>query len=158
MIPPLSGVIWDVIFIFNTRSGVPGKQVTKCVWEMAGYFDQALQIYRDDTGLSVKPATSPYVPEIDSVELDRLLDTPGKFQKLAPHFLMKLLYGARMCHPGLSLGMADWPEESLSGALNVIVDCIDCMSFCVEQIIAFMGSCHKKILTLVILLFVVTLT
>ena len=88
-----------------TRSGVPGKQITKCVWEMTGYFDQALQIYRDDTGLSVKPATSPYVPEIDSAELDLLLNTPGKFQKLAPHFLMKLLYGARMCHPGLSLGI-----------------------------------------------------
>ena len=83
-----------------TRSGVPGKQVTKCVWEMSGYFEQALQIYRDDTGLSAKPATSPYVPEIGGDELDRLLDTPGKFQKLAPHFLMKLLYGARMCHPG----------------------------------------------------------
>jgi len=88
-----------------TRSGVPGKVVTKCVWEMSGYFEQALQIYREDTGLTVKPATSPYAPDIPSDELDHLLATPGKYQKLAPHFLMKLLYGARMCHPGLSLGI-----------------------------------------------------
>jgi hypothetical protein len=89
---------------FST-TGVPGKQVTKYTWVMSGYFEQALQIYKEDTGLCVKPSRTPYVPDIDKVSLDKLLAVEGKWKKLSPHFLMKLLYGVRQCHPGMSLAV-----------------------------------------------------
>ena len=50
----------------------------------------------------VKKATTPCAPDLPSKQLDVLLNTAGKYGSQAPHFLMKLLYGARMCHPGLS--------------------------------------------------------
>ena len=86
-------------------SGPQGKRLTTCRFEMSGYFQQALEVYQTDTGLPVKSSTSPYVPAIKDEVLDHNLATPGRWQRLAPHFLMKLLYGARMAHPGLSLGI-----------------------------------------------------
>ena len=47
----------------------------------------------------MKPASTPFAPEINSEDLDHLLNTPGKFSPKAASFIMKLMYGARMAMP-----------------------------------------------------------
>jgi hypothetical protein len=72
---------------------------------MRDYFKQACDLYLDKTGLCLKPVEPLYVPDLPDGQMDKLLATPGKYGEHAASLLMKLLYGARMAAPWLSVGI-----------------------------------------------------
>ncbi len=64
---------------------------------MSDYFRAACEDYEKETGQKlVNNHNTPAPPAIDNKALDLLLATPGERANDAPHFLMKLLYGARI--------------------------------------------------------------
>jgi hypothetical protein len=70
---------------------------------MADYMRQACHVYSDKTGLSLKAVDSPFAPDLPEAQLQKLLAEPGRFQQHSASVLMKLLYGARMAAPWLSV-------------------------------------------------------
>ena len=89
---------------FNTKS-VGGETVTTVEYDMMDYFREACSIYKSETGLSLKSVDSPYAPDLPSGQLDKLLESAGRFADKAASFLMKLLYGARMAGPWLTVAI-----------------------------------------------------
>ena len=76
-----------------------GEKLTTIQFDMADYFRSACEIFIAETGETLKPASTPFAPEINSEDLDHLLNTPGKFSGKAASFIMKLMHGARMAMP-----------------------------------------------------------
>ena len=80
---------------------VNGEKMMTIQFDMADYFKSACEIFVAETGETLKPASTPFAPEINSEDLDHLLSTPGRFSSKAASFIMKLMYGARMAMPQL---------------------------------------------------------
>ena len=78
---------------------VKGEKMMTIQFDMADYFKSACEIFVTETGETLKPAPTPFAPEVNSEDLDHLLNTPGKFSSKAAGFIMKLMYGARMAMP-----------------------------------------------------------
>ena len=80
------------------------KDVTEVKWSMSDYFQSAVDIFKDTTGIkNLIPVCTPFAPEICKELFIENVSTPGIWAKHAPSFLMKLLYGARMAMPNLVL-------------------------------------------------------
>ena len=86
-----------------TSREVSGERITEICFDMAAYFRSAIEDYLQISGAKLTRAASPYAPKVESDELDRLLETPGKLEKHAAHLVMKLMYGARMALPYLCI-------------------------------------------------------
>ena len=93
---------------------------------MADYFQSACEIFVTETGKTMKPASTPFAPEINSEDLDHLLNTPGKFSAEAASFIMKLMCGARMAVPQICVivsrlagQIAKWSADSDRRLLRV---------------------------------------
>ena len=78
---------------------VNGEKLMTIQIDMADYFKSVREIFVTATGETLKPASTPFAPEINSEDLDHLLDTPAKFSAKAASFIMKPMYGARMAMP-----------------------------------------------------------
>ena len=76
-----------------------GEKMMTIQFDMADYFKSAREIFIAETGETLKSASTPFAPEINSEDLDHLLNTPGKFSSRAASFIMKLMCGARMAMP-----------------------------------------------------------
>jgi hypothetical protein len=71
-------------------------------FEMVEYFKSACEIFVSETGHALRAGTStPSPPELPLEEVLKLVGTPGVYEDNALSFLMKLLYGARLCAPWL---------------------------------------------------------
>ncbi len=79
--------------------------VTRSVLDMSDYFKRACELYISKTGLSLKPVDSLYAPDLPQAQLDKLMEDPSKFGGDAASLLMKLIYGARMACPWLSVAI-----------------------------------------------------
>jgi hypothetical protein len=88
-----------------SSSGETGNRTKKCVYSIAEYFRSAVEIYVETTGNKVHAVDTPYVPEVSPLQWQELTSSPGKHGKSAAMFLMKLLYGARMCRPDLCVAV-----------------------------------------------------
>ena len=82
----------------NHRTATIGQQ-THFVFDMSAYLKSAIEIYKEQTGLSVKPCATPFCSELPHDEFIKAVTTPGKWGKKAASFLMKLLYAARCAYP-----------------------------------------------------------
>ena len=104
--------------------------VTTVTWSMSDYFQSAVDIFKDVTGIKkLTPVCTPFAPEIDKELFIENVSTPGKWAKHAPSFLMKLLYGARMAVPTLVLPVqrlatqvTKWSAEADRRFLRVYAD------------------------------------
>ena len=77
---------------------------TTCLSDMADYFKSACEIFMEELGETLKTGVdTPRPPDIDQATLVKLIETPGVHGASAPSFLMKLLYGARVCAPCIVL-------------------------------------------------------
>ena len=57
---------------------VNGEKMTTSQFDIADYFKSACEMFVAETGETLKPASTLFAPEINSEELDHLLNTPGK--------------------------------------------------------------------------------
>ena len=73
--------------------------ITEIVFDMRIYVKSAIGDYVKRTGWTLKPAASPYAPDLPNVALDRFLGEDGEHADLAASFVMKLMYAARMAVP-----------------------------------------------------------
>ena len=81
--------------------GAGEQRMTTTTFSMDAYCRDACNQFIEETGIRLGKARSPYAPDLDREQLEKLEEAPGKWGDLAAHFLMKLLYAARMCRPDL---------------------------------------------------------
>ena len=67
--------------------------VTEVIFDMRVYIKSAVDDYVKRTGWNLKPATSPYAPDLSATALDQLLNEDGEHAGMAASFVMKLLRG-----------------------------------------------------------------
>ena len=109
---------------------VNGEKPVTIQFDMADYFRSAFEIFVTETGETQKPASTPFAPEINSEDLDNLLNTPDKLSAKAASFIMKLMYGARMAMPQICVivsrlanQITKWSADSDRRLLRVYVTC-----------------------------------
>ena len=78
---------------------VNGERMMTIQFDMADYFKSACDTFFTETGKTLQPASTPFAPEVNSEDLDHLLNTPSKFSPKVASFIMKPMYGARMAMP-----------------------------------------------------------
>ena len=66
---------------------------------MRVYIKSAVDDYVERTGWNLKPATSPYAPDLSAAALDQFLNENGEHASMAASFVMKLMCAARMAVP-----------------------------------------------------------
>ena len=69
------------------------------------YLEAALNDFVKKTGVVPKRASTPYAPDLPRDQADQLISTPGKYGADAAHYLMRLMFAARMASPDLSLAI-----------------------------------------------------
>ena len=69
------------------------------IFDMRVYIKSAIDDYVKRTGWNLKPATSPYAPDLSASALDQLLNEDSEHAGMAASFVMKLMYAARMAVP-----------------------------------------------------------
>ena len=81
------------------------NKITQVQFNMCDYLRRACADFESETKIKLKHVPTPYVPErgLAAVEADEKLE--GRFGDDASHYLMTLLYGARMAHPWLSVAI-----------------------------------------------------
>ena len=68
-------------------------------WDMSNYLSSACRAFEEATKVKLKPASTPYAPEISSDQLDRNLAQEGAYKNIAASMLMRILYPGRMATP-----------------------------------------------------------
>ena len=93
--------------------------VTEVIFDMGVYIKSAIDDYVKRTGWNLKPATSPYAPDLSAAALDQLPNEDGEHAGMAASFVMKLMYAARMAVPQaltpvcrLASELSHWSKDS----------------------------------------------
>ena len=84
---------------------VHGQSTATCTFDMRDYLRAAVKDFVATTGIDPKPAATPYAPDLPREQADKLLGQPGVLGPQAAHFLMKVMYAARMASPNLSVAI-----------------------------------------------------
>ena len=89
------------------------------IFDMRVYIKSAIDDYVKRTGWNLKPATSPYAPDLSAAALDQLLNRDSEHAGMAASFVMKLMYAARMAVPQaltpvcrLASELSRWSKDS----------------------------------------------
>ena len=72
--------------------------ISRCRLDMRAYFTQR-------ANLIPKPSAAPYAPELPKAQSDELIASPGIYAKDAAHYLMRLMFAARMACLDLALAI-----------------------------------------------------
>ena len=93
--------------------------VTEVIFDVSVYIKSAIDDYVKRTGWNLKPATSPYAPDLSATALDQLLNEDGEHAGMATSFVMKLAHAARMAVPQaltpvcrLASELSRWSKDS----------------------------------------------
>ena len=81
--------------------------ISRCRFDTRAYL-KAAAAYTDFTqraNLTPKPSATPYAPELPKAQSDELIARPGIYAKDAAHYLMRLMFAARMACPDLALAI-----------------------------------------------------
>ena len=84
---------------------VTNGAVTTIAWDMSNYLTSACRRFEKETGIKLKPATTPYSPALPKDQLDLKLAAPGELGFCAASMLMGLLYPGRMAFPVVVLAI-----------------------------------------------------
>lgn len=87
------------------------KQVKEYELSMCDFFRQACEVYTEKTGLTLKPADTPFAPELPKDQTIELMSKPGKYGSESASLLMKPLYGARAVKPDLCVPIQHLASE-----------------------------------------------
>ena len=100
---------------------------TEMIFDMRDYFRTAVDTFQKECEVTLKPAPTPYPPELKQSDLDDLQSRPGKWASTAASYVMRLMYGARMAHPGvmtavcrLSRELSRWTADSDRKLLRIM--------------------------------------
>jgi hypothetical protein len=74
-------------------------------FDMSEYLKAAFDEFVQKTGIHPRPAMTPYAPDLPRLQTDELIAKPGIYAKDAAHYLMRLMFAARMACPNLSLAI-----------------------------------------------------
>ena len=88
-----------------THSGTGEDRCSEVRFDMTDYCRDACEQFVAETGQKLGKARSPFAPQLDADKIAELDVDPGKWGDLAAHFLMKLLYAARMCRPDMMVAI-----------------------------------------------------
>ena len=78
---------------------------------MADFIRSTVEVYIEKTGKALKPADTPYSPELPKSQVERLMTAPGECAKHSASLLMKPLYGARAVRPDLCVAIQQLSSE-----------------------------------------------
>ena len=87
------------------HSVVTNATDTHVKFDMSDYCRHAVGKYTAITGKTLKPASTPYAPELPDDQLEVSLASPGELQEHAASLLMTLMYAARCAKPEISVAV-----------------------------------------------------
>ena len=70
---------------------------------MADYLERSVKEFAQENNITYKHVPTPYLPERGLAVVEAREAQPGRFGDKASHYLMCLLYGARMALPMLTV-------------------------------------------------------
>ena len=94
------------VFAENSKSSTRSYSLS-----MADFIRSTTEVYEQKTGKSLKPADTPYSPDLPKDQTERLMTQPGVFAKHSASLLMKPLYGARAVRPDLCVAIQQLASE-----------------------------------------------
>jgi hypothetical protein len=94
------------------RRGSPdGHQTTTVGFDMTNFLKSAVKNFLDVSKMTLKPATTPYVPTLPHAQYEELIGKSGILEKQAPSLVMKLMYAARMATPNIMVAVGRLASE-----------------------------------------------
>ena len=78
---------------------------TTCCYQMRAYNESACRDFEKKESMILKCADTPYAPDVGPDKLIELCEARGVFQDSASHYLMQLLYSARIATPQIMVAI-----------------------------------------------------
>ena len=92
--------------------------ISRCRFDMCAYLKAAYTDFTQRANLTPKLSAMPYAPELPKAQTDDLIARPGIYGKGAAHYLMRLMFAARVAYPELALAIqrlacqiTKWPAD-----------------------------------------------
>ena len=79
--------------------------ISRCRFDMRAYLKAAYNDFTKRANTKPKPSATPYAPELPKAQSDELIARPGIYATDAAHYLMRLMFAARMACPDLALAI-----------------------------------------------------